>query len=107
MTGEIDIDFDMRDDTPAGKDPDSESPTLRRYHAALWSKPLPDGTLFALNASDENCYLRHTSTLGDLSPALLLIAGGSLVTAIQLWRTRRLVERMLECEGQEISAVTR
>jgi hypothetical protein len=48
-----------------------------------------------------------TSMLGDLSPALLLIAGWSLVTAIQLWRTRRLVERMLECEGQEISAVTR
>jgi len=48
-----------------------------------------------------------TSTLGDLSPAFLLIAGWSLVTAIQLWRTRRLVERMLECEGQEISAVTR
>ena len=47
------------------------------------------------------------STLGDLSSALLLIAGWSLVTAIQLWRTRRLVERMLECERQEISAVTR
>ena len=65
MTVEIDIDFDMRDDTPGTKDPDAASPTLRRYHAALWSKPLPDGTLFALNASDENCYLRHTSTLGD------------------------------------------
>jgi hypothetical protein len=65
MSVEIDIDFDMRDDTPASKDPDAESPTLRRYHAALWSKPLPDGTAFTLDASLEDAYLRHASPLGD------------------------------------------
>lgn len=35
----VDIDFDVRTDTPASKDPDSYSPTLRRYHQILWSKP--------------------------------------------------------------------
>ena len=35
----IDIAFDFRSDTPAGKDPDAVSPTLRRYHQHLWSKP--------------------------------------------------------------------
>jgi len=39
----IDITFDFRSDTPGypKKDPDALSPTLRRYHKLLWSKPLP------------------------------------------------------------------
>lgn len=36
----IDTAFDFRTDTPPGRDPDSHSPTLRRYHQLLWSKPL-------------------------------------------------------------------
>ena len=36
----IDSTFDFRSDTPPGKDPDARSPTLRRYHQLLWSKPL-------------------------------------------------------------------
>ena len=36
----IDTTFDLRTDA-AGKDPDTYSPTLRRYHQLLWSKPLP------------------------------------------------------------------
>lgn len=47
---EIDVDYFFFDDTPAGKDPDSHSPTLRRYHQLLWSKPLPDGRPFELHA---------------------------------------------------------
>jgi hypothetical protein len=47
--GEFDDDYNFRDDTPAGKDPDSRSPTLRRYHRLLWSKPLPDGRPFELH----------------------------------------------------------
>lgn len=35
----IDTAFDFRTDTAPGKDPDSHSPTLRRYHQLLWSKP--------------------------------------------------------------------
>lgn len=47
---EFDDDYNFFDDAPAGKDPDSRSPTLRRYHRLLWSKPLPDGRPFELHA---------------------------------------------------------
>ena len=40
----IDITSDFRTDSN-GKDPDLASPTLRRYHRLLWSKPLPTGSL--------------------------------------------------------------
>ncbi|MDQ0260440.1 hypothetical protein J2W20_002344 [Sinomonas atrocyanea] len=46
---EIDVDYFFFDDTPPDKDPDSHSPTLRRYHQLLWSKPLPDGRPFELH----------------------------------------------------------
>ena len=46
---QIDINFNGFSDTPEGKDPDSHSPTLRKYHKILWSKPLPDGRMFELD----------------------------------------------------------
>ncbi len=45
----IDTSFDVRLDTPEGKDPDSYSPTLRRYHQLLWSKELPCGAKLELD----------------------------------------------------------
>jgi hypothetical protein len=48
--GSIDVDYFFFDDTPANEDPDTHSPTLRRYHQLLWSKPLPDGRPFDLVA---------------------------------------------------------
>jgi hypothetical protein len=42
----IDVAFDVRDDTPPGKDPDAYSPTLRKYHRWLWNKSLPSGVPF-------------------------------------------------------------
>ncbi|KRE78237.1 DUF6994 family protein [Arthrobacter sp. Soil763] len=47
---DFDVDYNFFDDTPEGKDPDSHSRTLRRYHQLLWSKPLPDGRPFELHA---------------------------------------------------------
>jgi hypothetical protein len=64
MTNPIDINFDFRSDTPTGKDPDARSPTLRQYHKTLWSKPLPDGTLFSLTDTQRYAYLYHQSELG-------------------------------------------
>jgi hypothetical protein len=61
----IDVTFDFRRDTPVGGDPDALSPTLRRYHRLLWSKPLPSGVVFALDDSDSRSYLRHRSALGE------------------------------------------
>ena len=61
----IDTQFDMFSDTPAGKDPDKFSPTLHRYHRQLWSKPLPDGSPFTLADDRPRGYLYHRSMLGE------------------------------------------
>jgi hypothetical protein len=61
----IDITFDFRSDTPPGSDPDASSPTLRRYHQLLWSKPLPNGVPFDLDVTTPNVYLHHLSELGE------------------------------------------
>ena len=63
----IDITFDFRSDTPPGKDPDARSPTLRRYHQLLWSKPLPSGAPFVLDVATPRTYLHHRSELGEFS----------------------------------------
>ena len=61
---DIDINFDVYSDTPKGKDPDSHSPTLRRYHQILWNKPLPNGVEFNLDDSMPRLLL-HRSELGE------------------------------------------
>ncbi len=64
MHTHIDINFDVYSDTPKGKDPDSYSPTLRRYHQILWSKPLPSGATFYLDLNIPRL-LHHKSELGE------------------------------------------
>jgi hypothetical protein len=61
----IDVTFDFRSDTPLGGDPDTLSPTLRRYRKLLWSKPLPSGALFLLDDTSRGAYLHHFSGLGE------------------------------------------
>jgi hypothetical protein len=63
----IDTTFDFQSDTPPGKDPDSASPTLRRYHQYLWSKTPPGGRKFDLVTTEPNTYLYHASELGKFS----------------------------------------
>ncbi len=65
MSNLIDTNFDFYSDTPARKDPDSYSPTLRRYHKILWSKPLPNGLRFDLTDTTPKVYLHHQSELGE------------------------------------------
>src|SRR5688572_305769 len=65
----IDTSFDFRSDTPAGKDPDTHSKTLRRYHKLLWSKRLPNDVLFELNDGTRGHYLYHRSEIGEFSLA--------------------------------------
>jgi hypothetical protein len=62
---EIDTTFDFRTDTPPGKDPDRYSPTLRKYHKYLWSKYLPNGSLFKLGDNTPSVYLHHKSEIGE------------------------------------------
>tara|TARA_Y100001970_G_scaffold98084_1_gene123321 strand:- start:134 stop:844 length:711 start_codon:yes stop_codon:yes gene_type:complete len=61
----IDTNFNFYSDTPKGKDPDSFSPTLRKYHKLLWSKSLPGNKIFTLNDNRSNSYLYHKSELGE------------------------------------------
>jgi len=67
MSNLIDTNFRFRSDTPSGKDPDTFSPTLRRYHKFLWSKPLPSGFGFNLDlaGTPTKVYLHHKSELGE------------------------------------------
>lgn len=61
----IDTSLDLRSD--ANGDADTHSPTMRRYHRILWSKPLPGGAQFDLEEAGRrgSYYLRHTSKLGE------------------------------------------
>lgn len=63
----IDTSFDVYSDTPKGRDPDSHSLTLRRYHRILWSKPLPDGRALSLSDKHPRTYLYHKSELGEFA----------------------------------------
>ena len=60
----IDTEFFVYTDAK-GKDPDSHSPTLRKYNQFLWSKKLPCGTFFDLQTNKPNTYLYHKSELGE------------------------------------------
>ena len=60
----IDINFNFYSDSNSS-DPDSASPTLRRYHKILWSKPLPNGNPFELHENVKGAYLYHESELGE------------------------------------------
>ena len=61
----IDTSLDLRSD--AAGDADTYSPTMRRYHRLLWSKPLPGGAMFDLEEAGRkgSYHLRHSSELGE------------------------------------------
>jgi len=75
----IDTSFDFRTDTPPGQDPDAFSLTLRRYHQVLWSKPLPSGVRFDLNALTRGL-LRHRSELGEF-----VLASDTVIPTWEKW----------------------
>lgn len=75
----IDTAFDFRTDA-SGKDPDSHSPTLRRYHRQLWSKELPSGTIFELSESTPGVYLHHRSAVGEF-----FLSSDSVIQSFTRW----------------------
>jgi len=94
----IDITFDFRTDTPLGRDPDALSPTLRRYHKYLWSKPLPNGAMFDLSDATPGVYLHHRSQLGEL-----FLSSDALLPAYTGWASlAHIVEQFSETEIEEI-----
>ena len=54
---QVDTSFNFRNDSN-GKDPDSHSPTLRKYHRLLWSKQLPIGEYIELEEINSNLVYR-------------------------------------------------
>ena len=83
----IDTSFDVRTDS-GGKDPDKCSPTLRRYHKELWSKPLPIGSMFSLDDQSPRTYLRHTSDSEDFQ-----LASDTVVPTFRAWKSMQEVIR--------------
>jgi hypothetical protein len=91
----IDVTFDFRTDA-GGKDPDSHSPTLRRYHRLLWSKPLPSGAFFDLSDTTPGKYLYHHSNLGEFH-----LTSDSVIQTFTRWkRTRGLSEQFSPSENE-------
>ena len=79
----IDVTFDFRSDA-GGQDPDVSSPTLRRYHQILWSKPLPSGEMFELSTTTPGAYLHHRSDLGEF-----FLASDSVIANFRSWKSMR------------------
>ena len=99
--GVVDITFDFRSDTPPGRDPDSLSPTLRRYHKLLWSKPLPSGARFELDDTTRGGYLHHLSELGEF-----WLASDAVVPSFtREIRLREIISRIPVTEHDEFNRI--
>ena len=96
---EIDVDFNFFDDTPDGKDPDSHSPTLRRYHQLLWSKTLPNGQVLDLSIANPRIYLHHSSELGQF----FLSSDTVIRTFVNHPKVRAVIDQIPEDERIEFS----
>lgn len=89
----IDTSFDFRTDA-GGRDPDVYSPTLRRYHKLLWSKPLPGGAQFELDNITPGAYLHHRSDLGEF-----LLSSDSVMQTFTRWvKLKHIIEQIPEAE---------
>src|SRR5436190_9709594 len=91
----IDTSFDFRTDA-SGKDPDVYSPTLRQYHKFLWSKPLPGGRLFDLDATVPGVYLHHGSELGEY-----FLSSDSVIPTFTRWDSLRPITELFAEEENE------
>ena len=97
MTNLIDITFDFRADTPAGKDPDIYSATLRSYHKMLWSKPLPGGVLFQLDDTKSGVYLYHQSNLGEF-----FLSSDTVIPSFGKWKSmEHIISQLKDGELEE------
>jgi hypothetical protein len=93
----IDITFDFRSDTPPGLDPDAVSPTLRRYHQLLWSKPLPSGAPFELDVTSPGAYLHHLSVIGEF-----WLSSDAVIPSWSRWvKMKPIIDQIREVEREE------
>ena len=98
----IDINFDFRTDTPPGKDPDALSPTLRSYHKLLWSKAIPNGSLFTLDDTKDNVYLYHQSALGEF-----FLSSDSAIHTFSRWASMaHIINQLKEGEAEAFRSLS-
>lgn len=98
---QLDVTFDFRADTPEGKDPDSHSPTLRRFHRLLWSKSLPNGKRFDLVDATPRVYLHHKSDLGEFC-----LASDAVVPSFtREYKIRHVLEEISKKELDRFNAI--
>lgn len=98
----IDTTFDFRTDTPEGADPDAASPTLKRYHQLLWSKPLPCGESFTLVDSEPDSYLNHRSKAG-----LFWLTSDAVIHTYRCWSRFGLPEIVSQVDGNRLDEFDR
>jgi len=92
----IDTSFDFRVDA-RGRDPDSHSPTLRKYHKRLWSRPLPSGVPFELRDTTRGVYLHHRSGLGEFQ----LSSDAVVATLIRHPKAARIIGQIPQAQHDE------
>jgi hypothetical protein len=97
----VDVNFDFRTDA-TGPDPDSSSPTLRKYHEYLWSKTLPNGKMFNLNSRSGKGYLYHSSELGEF----ILTSDSVLPTYIRHKRCSQIIDQIPKDELEYFNYIT-
>jgi len=96
----IDTAFDFRTDA-GGKDPDSHSPTLRRYHKLLWSKLLPSGAQFDLDEYAPGTYLHHRSDLGEF-----YLSSDSVIATFTHWvRLKHITKQLTAAENEAFRTI--
>ncbi|MDR1682284.1 MAG: hypothetical protein LBS25_02695 [Candidatus Symbiothrix sp.] len=91
----IDTTYNFYTDAKGG-DPDCASPTLRRYHRILWSKPLPNGKSFSLLRKRGRVYLYHHSELGEFFLGSDAITHSYKNHIRKLWLTRHIPDEVNE-----------
>ena len=89
-TDRIDITFDFRSDTPAGKDPDSYSKTLKSYHQKLWSRMLPNGEVMELEARKRPYYLTWKS---------FDFGSDSIIVEMRYGKNKKIIDQVYDIVG--------
>ncbi|MBA2528770.1 MAG: hypothetical protein H0V19_02205 [Euzebyales bacterium] len=98
----IDTSFVVTSDA-GGRDPDTWSPTLCRYHQLLWSKPLPDGLPFELvPTSRPPYYYSHSSALGEF----ILSSDAFIPTYTRYGVPRLIIEGLPSVEHDHFNTIT-
>lgn len=103
----VDTTFNFYSDAQGG-DPDSTSPTLRKYHKILWSKALPNGRSFKLTDNKKGAYLYHNSELGEYFLGSDAISHSYRNHKRKLWLTQQMPNEVAELfdTGSIIGAYT-